>query len=189
MIYLEVMNASIEPVSFPKDKDRLIAFLTSEEWPFHVNRNLSKDKVLEMIEEGVFDGSSHESFWILDETKNEIGFFRLFDLEDVDDGHPLFDLRIRSAYRGRGLGKSSLQWLTKYLFNKHPQLEKIAGTTRVDNIAMRKTFQASLFVKEGHYRKDWSTLTGEKFDSVKYGILREDWVTGTITPVVWNDEP
>lgn len=183
------MKISFDSVSLPNAQDRLVAFLTSEEWPFHVNSRLSQDKVLEMIGEGIFDGSNHKSFWILDETKKEIGFIRLFDLEDVDDGYPLFDLRIRAAYRGRGLGKSAVQWLTKHLFEKYPQLERIVGTTRADNSAMRKVFRSCGYVKEGHYRKDWSSLNGACFDTVKYGILREDWISGNTTPVPWNDEP
>jgi len=183
------MKTSFQPVLLPADQDRLVSFLTSEEWPFHVNSRLSQAKVLGMIAEGTFNGSDHESFWILDESKKEIGFIRLFDLDDLDDGYPFFDLRICSEYRGRGLGRSAVQWLTRYLFEKHPQLERIAGTTRADNSAMRKTFRSSGYVKEGHYRRDWSSSNGTCFDTVKYGILREDWISGTITPVLWNDEP
>lgn len=189
MVYPDPMKMSFESVSLPADKDRLITFLVSEEWPFHVNSRLGRDKVLEMIGEGIFDGSNHESFWILGESQKEIGFIRIFDLEDVEDGYPLFDLRICAEYRGRGLGKAAVQWLTKYLFEKHPQLERIVGTTRADNSAMRKTFRSNRYVKEGHYRKDWSSSNGERFDTVKYGILREDWISGTTTPVVWSDEP
>lgn len=183
------MKISVEPVALPLDKDLLVSFLTSEEWPFHVNNHLSKDKVFGMIEEGSFDGSNNESFWILDEFRKEIGFIRLFDLDDIDDGYPLFDLRIRAEYRGHGLGKTAVQWLTKYLFEKHPQLDRIVGTTRADNWPMRKTFRSCGYVKEGHYRKDWSSSNGDSFDTVKYGILRQDWHSGTITPVPWNDEP
>lgn len=189
MIYVELMEVSFEPVSVLHGQDRLVAFLTSEEWPFHVNSQLSQAKVIGMIEEGIFDVSNHESFWILDQARNEIGFIRFFDLEDVDDGYPLFDLRIRSVYRGRGVGKSAVQWLTRYLFEKYPSLERIVGTTRVDNLAMRKTFRSCGYVKEGHYRKDWSASSGERYDTVKYGILREDWVSGATTLVDWNDEP
>ncbi len=53
---------------------------------------------------------------------------------------------------------------------------------------MRKTFRRCGYLKEGHYRKDWMSSTGEKFDTVKYGILRDDWLTGKSTPVDWNDE-
>ena len=182
------MNVFFKKIILPADQDRLVAFLANEEWPFHVNSHLSHEKILGMIAEGTFSGSNHESFWILDEGEREVGFVRLFDLEDVDDGYPLFDLRIRAAYRGRGLGKVSVKWLTKYLFEKYPQLERIVGTTRADNLAMRRTFCSCGYVKEGHFRKDWSSSDGKRFDTVKYGILREDWISGAITPVPWNDE-
>ena len=99
-----------------------------------------------------------------------------------------WDYCIRNANRGQGLGKQSIDWLTKYLFEKWPQLERIAGTTRVDNSSMRKLFRAAGYVKEGHYRKDWATSNGELYDTVKYSILREDWETGTKTAVNWDDE-
>ncbi len=182
------MKISFSPLTLPGDEGRLVSFLTSEEWPFHVNNRLTQEKVLAMIGEGLFNGSNHESFWILDEENTEIGFIRLFDLDDIDDGYPLFDLRIRANYRGQGLGKAAVLWLTNFLFEKHPKLERIVGTTRADNFAMRKTFRSCLFVKEGHYRKDWSAANGESFDTVKYGILREDWITGKTTLVLWNDE-
>lgn len=179
---------NFSPVSIPKDVDLLVDFLTNEEWPYHVNSRLSESKVKEMIKEGYFDGSNQESFWILNEEPRKIGFVRLFDLEDIDDGYPLFDLRLLSGFRGRGIGQEAVRWLTKYLFEKHPKLDRIIGTTRVDNLAMRKTFRRCGYLKEGHYRKDWMTITGEKFDTVKYGILRDDWLTGKSTPVNWNDE-
>jgi RimJ/RimL family protein N-acetyltransferase len=189
MVYSKAMKPTFKSVLLPAENDRLVAFLTSEEWPFHVNHRLSRDKVLKMISEGMFNGSNHECFWILDEAKREIGFIRLFDLDDVDDGYPLFDLRIRGAYRGQCLGRFSVQWLTKYLFEKYPQLDRIAGTTRADNSAMRKLFRSSGYVKEGHFRKNWSSTNGDCFDTVKYGILRDDWISGTTSPVLWNDEP
>lgn len=188
MVIYDHMTASFQKITFPHDQDRLINFLTSETWPFHVNTQLKAEKVLEMINDGVFDGSNHESFWILDENEKEMGLIRLFDLEDVDDGYPLFDLRLLSRCRGQGLGKLAVGWLTKYLFEKHTQLDRIAGTTRADNLPMRKIFRVCGYVKEGHYRKDWPDANGNHFDTVKYAVLREDWASGSITPVFWDDE-
>jgi len=182
------MELNFHPITFPCDRERLIQFLTSEEWPFHVNFRLDSTKVQEMFEEGLFDGTNHESHWILDATGREVGFIRLFDLDDVDDGYPLFDLRVRSKYRGQGVGHAAVVWLTKYLFEKYPNLDRIVGTTRADNEAMRKVFRSCHFAKEGHYRKDWSAANGKAFDTVKYGLLREDWKTKKVTPVNWNDE-
>ena len=180
------MKISFESISISDEKKDLVAFLSSEEWPFHVNNRLTPDKILKMIDEGVFSGSNNESFWILDRSRERIGFIRIFDLEDISDGYPLFDLRIRNKHRGQGVGRAAVQWLTQYLFEKHPQLERIAGTTRADNFAMRKTFISNRYAKEGHYRKDWTAADGKRFDTVKYGILREDWVSGETTPVDWR---
>ena len=182
------MNLSYEPVNLPEQRDRLVTFLSGEEWPFHVNLRLSREKVLAMIDQGTFDRSNHKSFWILGDSVTEIGFIRLIDLDDVDDGYPLFDLRIKNAYRGRGFGTAAVVWLTNYLFECYPQLDRIAGTTRADNLAMRKTFLKCGYVKEGHSRKDWSDSSGRKYDSTKFAMIREDWESGSSTPVNWNDE-
>lgn len=182
------MNLRFEKIALPQERARLVRFLTSEEWPFHVNRRLEGAKVETMIDAGTFDGSNHESYWILDQTNSEIGFIRLFDLDDIDDGYPLFDLRIRSSQRGQGIGGAAVSWLTDYLFEKHPKLDRIAGTTRVDNIAMRKVFRSCFFAKEGHIRNDWASSDGKMYDIVKYGLLRDDWKNQRITPVRWDDE-
>lgn len=105
------------------------------------------------------------------------------DLDDIDDGYPL-----KSSSRGKSIGLFAVKWLVQYLFEKYPQLDRIAGTTRADNLAMRKVFKNAGFVKEGHYRKDWPAQDGHVFDTVKYAILREDWVSGKTTPVNWADD-
>ena len=69
-----------------------------------------------------------------------------------------------------------------------PQLERIAGTTRHDNRAMRQVFCHCGYAKEGHFRRDWDGPDGQQYDTIQYAILREDWVSQTITPVPWNDE-
>lgn len=182
------MNLTFEPLILTREKDQLVSFFINEEWPFHVNSKVSQTQIVKMIDEGLFDGSNHETFWINDKTKGTIGIIRLFDLDDIDDGYPLFDIRIQSTYRSAGVGKIAVRWLTKYLFSKHNLLDRIAGTTRVDNIAMRKTFRACGYVKEGHIRKDWLSADGQRYDTVKYGILREDWLSGKDTPVMWDDD-
>jgi RimJ/RimL family protein N-acetyltransferase len=179
---------SYQPLQLPADTDRLLAFLSAHHWPFHGNETLSQEKVQAMLAEGLFSGSNHECFWLA-EGSTEVGFLRIFDLDDVDDGYPLFDLRIHPAWRGQGFGTEAVRWLNAYLFRKFPGLDRIAGTTRADNLAMRRVFLACGYAKEGHYREDWNGPNGQSFDTVKYGILRRDWETGTVTPVAWDDEP
>lgn len=178
-----------EPILLESEQARLVNFLTKEEWPFHVNSRLSPEKVQVMIADGIFGGSNHKCFWIRDEDRNEIDLIRLFDLDDIDDGYPMFDLRIQSSQRGHGVGKKAVLWLTKYLFEEHSKLDRIAGTTRADNVAMRKIFKSCGYVKEGHFRKDWPSNNDQCFDTVRYGILREDWLSGCATSVPWDDEP
>lgn len=181
------MVREIVPIQIPEDTELLVSFFISEEWPFHVNGTVTRESILENLSEGYFSSANAESFWIIDED-NKVGFLRIFDLEDVDDGYPLFDLRLAQRARGSGLGKFATKWLVKYLFEKYPNLDRIAGTTRNDNISMRKVFKATGFVKEGHYRKDWPGINGEIHDTVKYAILRDDWINGYVTPVHWKDE-
>lgn len=182
------MDLQFVALCLPQDEKRLVAFLTGELWPFHVNEQLSAQQVFSMLQERKFDGENHSSFWILNQARQDVGFVRLYDLEDVDDGYPLFDLRIRKSFRGQGIGRMAVQWLTRFLFEKYSQLERIVGTTRVDNLAMRRLFRSCGYAKEGHYRKDWCTSDGRRLDTVRYGILREDWLSGKLSPVDWNDE-
>ena len=117
-------------------------------------------------------------------TETKVGLIRLLDL---GDDTPLFDLRIRAASRGKGLGTSALRWLTGYLFNEFPSIRRIEGTTRQDNLAMRRTFRKCGYVKEAHYRQAWPSRDGTVYDAVGYAILRSDWQAGTVTPPDWAD--
>lgn len=113
------------------------------------------------------------------------GLIRLYDLEDSS---AMLDLRIRSEHRGRGIGKQAVQWLTPYVFQTYPNVVRIEGQTRQDNIAMRKIFRACGYVKEAHYRACWKDDSGEYLDSIGYGMLKCDFETGTTTAVAWDDE-
>lgn len=182
------MRLSFAPLNLAAERDVLVDWLCRDRWPYHVNPHPSREQVLGWIDEGLFTGSNHQSFWIMGDTGQWLGLIRLYDLEDVDDGYPLFDLRIQTLYRGQGIGQQAVQWLTRYLFETWPQLERIAGTTRVDNRAMRQVFRHCRYAKEGHFRNDWQAADGQRYDAIQYAILREDWENQTITPVVWEDE-
>lgn len=39
------------------------------------------------------------------------------------------------------------------------------------------------WVQEAHYREAWPVPAGEPIGSVAYGIIRRDWLSGTVTPV------
>jgi RimJ/RimL family protein N-acetyltransferase len=165
-------------MEFPQvdEVDALRRFLTAEEWPFHVVPRPDPEDIGVQFDNGAYD----HAFWVVD--GDRVGLVRLFDL---DDGTPLFDLRVSSAARGRGAGTSAVRWLTGHVFT-HYGTNRIEGTTRDDNHAMRRVFTKAGYVKEAHYRDAWPAVDGTH-DSVGYAILRRDWETGVTTPVNWAD--
>jgi RimJ/RimL family protein N-acetyltransferase len=170
----------------PAEADRLAEFLTTEDWPYHGPGAPGTDRIREQVAAGHYDSDRARTFWIVTRTGTEVGLIRLFDL---GDDTPLFDLRIRAAYRGAGLGTRALRWLTGYLFTEFPHIHRIGGISRKDNHAMRRTFRSCGYVKEAHYRLAWPGPGGTVYDAAGYAILRTDWQNGTITQPDWDDEP
>ncbi|MGW7435296.1 GNAT family N-acetyltransferase [Streptomyces sp. NPDC054849] len=168
----------------PSEADALVDFLTGDRWPFHGAAVVDPDQAQRWVADGRYSGDGNRAFWITtgDDT---LGLIRLMD---VGDETPVFDLRIGSRYRGRGVGARALTWLTRYLFTEFPLIRRIEGTTRQDNVAMRRTFQRCGYVKEAHYRDGWPGTDGTVHDAVGYAILRRDWLAGTATAPDWNDE-
>ncbi|MDQ2815274.1 MAG: GNAT family N-acetyltransferase [Actinomycetota bacterium] len=168
----------------PAEADLLAEFLATQDWPYHGDGTPDAAQIREQAAAGHYDNDQTRTFWIV--TGAEAGLIRLLDLADDT---PLFDLRIRAAYRGAGLGTHALRWLTGYLFTELPNIRRIEGTTRQDNHAMRRTFSKCGYVKEAHYRQAWPAPGGVVYDAVGYAILRTDWQADTITPPDWDDEP
>ncbi len=169
---------------------QLVDFLASDFWPFHSTPKLSIEKLEKQYDEGYFTGEGHKTFLILIEeisiaNKLIAGVIRLFDLGSgpEDDETPLFDIKIKEEYRGKGIGKQALSWLSDYVFTNYPNKLRFEATTRVDNIPMRKVFEMCGFVKEAHYRQAWPDADGNRYDCTGYAILRKDWLTKTKTPV------
>ncbi|HSK23716.1 MAG TPA: GNAT family protein [Egicoccus sp.] len=161
----------------------LVEFLTSDSWPFHAG-TVDRELVTERLRHGYYDGPGRATF-LVTEVAQRVGLTRI---EDLDDPTPTLDLRIAAAHRGRGFGVAALRELARWVFDTH-DVERLEGTTRQDNVAMRRTFQAVGFVKEAHYRRGWPTRSGRLLDAVGYALLRTDWRDGTTTPVDWHDEP
>lgn len=160
-----------------EDTEALERFITGEEWPFHVVPNPDVNFVTRQLVKGDYD----HAFWITD-GDTRLGIIRLMDL---DDGTPLFDLRIAAAARGKGVGTAAVGWLTRHVFTNYAT-NRIEGNTRQDNLAMRRVFVKSGYVKEAHYRESWPGRS-RMYDCVGYAVLRRDWRDGTNTPVNWAD--
>ena len=172
-----------------EEKDLLIDFLSSDIWEYHSDSIIDKSKIEERIEQDYYHGNKRKTFWIINEWNLRIGIIQIFDLDESNpDETPLFDIRLKREFRGRGIGTKAVRWLVAHLFSNYTLLNRIEATTRQDNIAMRKVLKKCGFVKEAHYREAWPAKDNIKFDCIGYGILRKDWLDKKITPVNWNDE-
>jgi len=177
-----MMEIRIE--EFKNEIENLIEFMTSDTWEFHATPNSNPDRIREAYEKNYYTREGCKTFWIFLNNDKRVGMLRVHDL---DDGAPLFDIRISSVYKGMGLGTRTVNWLINYIFNNYADIGRIEGNTRQDNYAMRCVFHKCGFVKESHYRKAWECKNGDVYDAIGYGITKEDWESGKITPVKWND--
>lgn len=170
-------------------RELLAEFLISQQWPFHVYSQLNLESTLELIDKGNFNNSENETHLIFNNSNVLLGFIRLLEMDDIEegDGSPLFDIRISNQYQGHGVGSQAVQWLTNYLFNNYPLLNRIEATTRADNFSMRSVLKKCYFLKEGHYRASWPDENNKLIDTVRYGILRDDWNNKSVTQLEWND--
>lgn len=73
-----------------------------------------------------------------------------------------------------GIGKvAMLQWIDR-TFQDYLELEHLGLTTWSGNLGMMKLAEKLRMKKEAHIPKV-RYYQGKYFDSIKYGILREDW--------------
>jgi RimJ/RimL family protein N-acetyltransferase len=170
------------------EKEQLAEFLSSEKWDFYREPVLSKETVIEKVNKNHYSKNGIKTFWITDESNVKIGMIRLFDLGENQDSDetPLFDIRIKNSMRGNGIGTEAVRWLISYVFRNYPNKTRFEATTRFDNKVMRRVLERCGFVKEAHYRQAWPDGQGNKHDCAGYGILRNDWLANTITPVEWE---
>jgi RimJ/RimL family protein N-acetyltransferase len=160
----------VEPLAWPADADIVVEFLIAHEWPFHGEPRLSAEAAA-----GVRVAADDiASFWIRDGDRT-VGLIRLFDLDDLDDGSPMFDLRIATPQRGRGIGRFAVDWLTAHLFTTYPGLHRIEATTRADNAAMQVVFARCGYRQEGRMLEAWKNADGSRSDTLTYAILRREF--------------
>ncbi|MDN4606365.1 GNAT family N-acetyltransferase [Sporosarcina highlanderae] len=169
-----------------EEQEQLIHFLTTNTWPFHGNAHPERELIEKTIEEGGYESDEVKTFWVQNEEEDIVGIVKIYDLQDEI---PLFDLRIADRYRGFGYGPKALRLITEFVFGLPEEKIRLEGHTRQDNLAMRKTFERAGFVKEAHLRNAWfSPKEKSYYDAVTYGMTREDFIAGTTTPVMWEDE-
>lgn len=169
------------------DLQELAAFYASEIWPYHSGPPLTTQRVWDRFSAGDYTGPGRRSFWIIRDGRRH-GVLRVWDLgTEHDTATPLFDIRVTSTSRGMGIGTDAVSKLVEWIFRAYPVKSRIEATTRDDNFAMQHVLDRCGFVKEAHYRQCWPGEEGKIHDCFGYAILRSDWETGTITPVVWTE--
>ncbi len=171
-----------------EDKDALVSFLTGERWDFYSLPQIPEGKIIEQLSRSYFTGSGIKTFWICNDDF-KIGLIRLFDLGEENDASetPLFDIKLKKQFRGKGIGGQAVKWLIEYVFTNFPQKNRLDATTRIDNFAMRRVLEKCGFVKEAHYRQAWPDGEGNKYDCAGYSVLKSDWENHTTTHVRFTD--
>lgn len=78
---------------------------------------------------------------------------------------------------GKGIGLKAMTLWIDHVFNERPDLHRIGLTTWSGNHGMMKLSDKLGMVCEARYRQA-RIVEGIFYDSVSYGILREEWVRG-----------
>lgn len=88
----------------------------------------------------------------------------------LSNGIVLFDRQ----HRNRGIGFEALGLWNQYLFDRFPQIVRLDLRTWSGNIGMMRLAEKLGYTLEARFRKA-RIVKGKYFDSIGYGILREEW--------------
>lgn len=77
-------------------------------------------------------------------------------------------------YWGHGIGYAALEMWMEKIFNEKSEIVRLGLTTWSGNKRMMKLSEKLGMKKEAEYRNA-RIVDGEYYDSVSYGILREEW--------------
>jgi RimJ/RimL family protein N-acetyltransferase len=172
-----------------EESEEMAHLLSSDNWEYYIFSNPTKEEVMKWIKDGKFSSKERQTFWVILDGKEKVGMIRVFGLLDPLPYGPQMDIRIKSQYRGKGIGKMMLSWLTDHIFTTIPEKIRIEGYTRQYNKTMRKVFGKCGYVKEGHYRRRKNKIQKDLcYDIIGYGITRDDWEKKKITSVDWYDK-
>ena len=78
---------------------------------------------------------------------------------------------------GKGVGTKAISLLTTIMFKRYPDIQRVGITTWSGNIGMIKVAEKLGFTLEARIRKV-RYYKNEYFDSIRMGILREEWSSG-----------
>ncbi|WP_394277429.1 hypothetical protein, partial [Luteococcus sp.] len=93
------------------DRDALIEFLTSNDWPFRVRSCVDREQATRAIDAGRYRDEDSDTWWIEEDDGRRIGFVRFEDLTSS----PMLDLRVQSSARGHGHDLTALSLATEHV--------------------------------------------------------------------------
>jgi RimJ/RimL family protein N-acetyltransferase len=177
------VTPTFRPYRPEADEALLVDVLTTENWTYRLDPRLTEEQVRAALNNGEYV-EPHALTFLIEVDGAVAGFVRAFDLDGNDD--PQLDFRLRADWRGKGIGTAATRFVTETLFRRDLELRRIEAHTRRDNTAMRRALARCGYVREGVYRLTWPDGSGGWIDGIGYAILRQDWETGTTTPVDWS---
>ncbi len=112
---------------------------------------------------------------IVDEKTDELigtvsKYFKSKETDWMEIGVVVFN----ENYWGKGIGYKALKLWTTEIFELYPSFVRLGLTTWSGNKRMMALAEKLGFKKEAEYRKA-RIVDGQYYDSVSYGILREEW--------------
>ena len=164
------MRLTFETVT-EADLEALATWIPSQHWRFHYREQVNEAWVRERAQAGYFWGPDTLAFWAFESAGAPVALIRVFDLGDTT---PLIDLRVADDARGRGVGSATLAWATTHLFETQPDVERLGGYTRHDNLAMRRVFEKCRYAQEAYHRSSWRVAGAPLADTVGYAVLRQE---------------
>lgn len=99
---------------------------------------------------------------------------RRLKLEELDSYLEVGIVVFNENYWGQGIGYSGLKKWIQHIFDEKEDLVRIGLSTWSGNERMMKLAEKLGMTKEAVYRKA-RIVSGVYYDSVSYGILREEW--------------
>ena len=136
--------------------------------------------LLAQIEEGKFPSPRSRVVIATNETDTLIGtlswYWQSKETNWLSVGIAIYD----HGFWGKGIGQEALEIWCQYLFDTLPEIVRLDLRTWSGNIGMMILAEKLGFQMEARFRKA-RIVDGQYYDSIGYGVLREEWLTGRPT--------
>ena len=135
------------------------------------------DERIEKMRTRLIDGKSARDnmMAIVDKESDELigtvsKYFKSIETDWMEVGIAIFN----ENYWSKGIGYKAMKlWITN-VFDMHPSFVRLGLTTWSGNMGMMRLSEKLGLKQEACYRKA-RIVKGQYYDSVSYGVLREEW--------------